>query len=626
MTHRTSSPERTPQVADRAAFLDALLDAVDQPVMAADLAGRIIYWSRGAESFYGWTADDMLGQDGIVRLLEEPDVARGRAIREGIHAGGAWRGELTVRARDGRRIPVLVTASPLRDDTGTVRGVVAVHRDITDLRHAEAAAETAQDYRRLLERTFQSLDEAVFVVDADRAIQACNPAAERLFGYPRPELLGRSTERLHVSAETYVQFGRVCQRAVEAYGVFRGESRMCRSDRTVIETEHTIAPIDPEAGWAGGVVSVVRDISARKAAEPALEESEAWFHAVFDRAGFGIVVAGADRAIVDANQAFHRMFGDGAALIGRDYRELAHPQDRHVGARQMAELLAGARDRFEVEKRYVRQDGSVFWGRLTATVVRNGSGEPRYVVGMVEDITARREAEAALETSRRELRALSRRLLHAQEAERARLARNLHDDVGQVLTAVRLSLEAAVDDREGGAAREALRASVASVEEAVHQVRQMAYDLRPALLDELGLSAAVASYARRQAERAELALELDVEEVEDGLADTVQVACFRIMQEAVTNVVRHADAALLAIRLARADGMLELVVRDDGRGAAHGGNGPGGAPEGRLGILGMEERARLVGGSLQIESSPGAGTLVRCRVPIAGIHDRDAED
>jgi signal transduction histidine kinase len=209
---------------------------------------------------------------------------------------------------------------------------------------------------------------------------------------------------------------------------------------------------------------------------------------------------------------------------------------------------------------------------------------------------------------------VTRGQLKAQDAERRRLARELHDQVGQVLTAIRLNLELA--QRERGARHEAAIAEALTLlNQAVGQVRDFALELWPTILDELGLPAAVRWLAARQKRWSGLEFHLDLGNV-GALPQEVEAAAFRIVQEALTNVARHAKARRVEIRLRRVRGSLELLVRDDGQGFDIGEARKRADSSATLGLAGMEERASLAGGKLEILSIKGRGTSVRVRFPV----------
>jgi PAS domain S-box-containing protein len=222
---------------------------------------------------------------------------------------------------------------------------------------------------------------------------------------------------------------------------------------------------------------------------------------------------------------------------------------------------------------------------------------------VINDISERLRAQAAL-------RALSRRLLEIQEAERARLARDLHDDIGQALTALKIQVESLRLAGGEGAQRARVDECVDTIQSTLERVRQLSLSLRPPQLDDLGLAAALRSHLDRQARVAGLAAHFDAGEAPPEISPETETACFRVAQEAITNVLRHARARNLWVRLFASGDRLALSVRDDGAGfdvrSVRG-----------LGLAGMEERTALVGGSLELRAAPGRGTVVLATFPPA---------
>lgn len=250
-----------------------------------------------------------------------------------------------------------------------------------------------------------------------------------------------------------------------------------------------------------------------------------------------------------------------------------------------------------------------------ATVRRGDARNAELLRALVEanaSLEARVEARTA-ELRRREaqLQALGARLVRVQEEERARISRDLHDDLGQVLTGLRLRLTA-MEAGADGPLRDHLDAALRAVDDGVEAVRRLAHDLRPPALDALGLADAIAGHARSWAEMAGLEVELAVEPVEPGSG--VAEVLFRVCQEALTNVARHAAASRVRIALGAADDGWRLVVEDDGRGFAAGAGGG-------LGLLGARERVEQAGGYLDVEDRPGdaSGARLVAWLPADGI-------
>lgn len=241
----------------------------------------------------------------------------------------------------------------------------------------------------------------------------------------------------------------------------------------------------------------------------------------------------------------------------------------------------------------------------------------------VRDITQRRKAEAEraallgeLQSANRALGHLSQQLMQVQETERQQLARDLHDEIGQGLTAVTINLQSISRQCTDPNHLTTFEDSLTIVNRIVQRIRDLCLDLRPSMLDDLGLIPALRWYVNRQAARAGWTVEFQGDEAMPPVPEPIQVACYRIAQEALTNVMRHAGARCVSVRVGRAAGRLELDIHDDGIGFD-----PGRlrAMEGGLGLMGMRERARHAGGEWTILSTPGHGTTVRARLPIDGL-------
>jgi two-component system sensor histidine kinase UhpB len=288
------------------------------------------------------------------------------------------------------------------------------------------------------------------------------------------------------------------------------------------------------------------------------------------------------------------------------YLERVHPQDRDNVGRLVAEAVREpGRSGFAFEERILRPDGEVRELRSHGEVVRDAAGRPVKVVGACLDITEHKAAETAL-------RALSRRLVQAEETERRRIARELHDQVGQNLSALNINLDIVMGTLQEPALRRRLEDSLKLVDGTLQSIETVMAELRPPLLDEYGLGAALGWYAEEYAQRT--GIQVSVDKARDpgkALRPEAAVALFRIAQEALNNVAKHAGAKLVRIGLWLEGGEMNLYIADDG-----GGFDPGQAPRGRWGMSTMRERAEAAGGRFLIDSVPGRGTTVRAAVPL----------
>lgn len=231
------------------------------------------------------------------------------------------------------------------------------------------------------------------------------------------------------------------------------------------------------------------------------------------------------------------------------------------------------------------------------------------------EITARKRAEKALADYPRRLKSLSGRLLEAQESERHRIARELHDEIGQSLTAIKIRLQSL--QRRSKTGLPEIVECIRIADQVLSQVHSLSLNLRPPQLDDLGLSAALRWHLDRQAQAAKLIPHFSADSLPGRLQPDLEIACFRVAQEALTNVIRHAHARQVWVKLRRRGAELHLTIQDDGRGfnndAAH-----DRADQGEdMGLIGMRERAELAGGGLKLYSSRGRGTQVHLFFPLA---------
>jgi signal transduction histidine kinase len=234
----------------------------------------------------------------------------------------------------------------------------------------------------------------------------------------------------------------------------------------------------------------------------------------------------------------------------------------------------------------------------------------------IRNITERKQAEAKRKEYNRKLQVLSRRLVEAQETERRNIARELHDEIGQALTVMQLNLQSMLLSSDTEVVSPRLNETLEVVERVLEQVRDISLDLRPSILDDLGLEPALRWYTERQAALVELKVEFHADRLEQRLDPMIETECFRVAQEALTNVVRHAQAKTVTVELRKEDGQLHLRVRDDGIGFEVVAIREQAVRGTSLGLLSMEERASLAGGGLELKSVPGQGTEVHAWFPL----------
>ena len=378
--------------------------------------------------------------------------------------------------------------------------------------------------------------------------------------------------------------------------------------------EAQVEPLRDADGRIVGCIGHAMDVTERTHVETALRETLAWRDAIVEGAPDAIFISDVASRFVLVNRAASDLTGysrDELLRMGTaDLHDVAPPGSRRRHPRGLGAANA------VLEGVLRRKDGRTVPVEFNNRTMSGGTIP--YTLTVARDMTERLRVQAAVRDGRRRLQALSRDLMGAQERERARIARELHDQVGQELTAVKLQLLPLLEGSSEGSAR--LVGVIHTIESVLEKVRTLSFDLRPSALDELGLRAALWSYARRQAGLAGLTLRLRADEALPKIGKDVEAACFRVAQEAVTNVIRHAQAQCLTVRLRRVSAGVELVVQDDGIGVHDGTDdrrGAGTSGTG-LGLVGMQERARLVGGTVVVERPRSRGTRIRATFPAAG--------
>ena len=358
------------------------------------------------------------------------------------------------------------------------------------------------------------------------------------------------------------------------------------------------------------VAELEERIAERKRVEAALRESEERYRELFENARDAMYVHDLQGTYISINHAAEKLSGyTREEIVGHNFAEfVASEHINNVRNRFCGKLAQRGETTYEVE--VIAKDGRRVPVEVSSRAIYE-NGVMVGVQGTARDITERKLAQDALQM-------FSRQLIEAQEEERRRIARELHDQIGQVLTAVKMNLHTVQRVCNGAEAGPHIKDNIEAVDEALRLVRDLSVDLRPPLLDDLGLVTALHWYVDRYAKRTGLAAKVfvDLKDPNERFSRELETACFRIAQEALTNVVRHARARCVTLRLVKDDKLLRLSVKDDGAGfdpAALQRRAPRAAT---LGLLGMRERAHAAGGEVEIESKISKGTEIRLKLPL----------
>ena len=523
--------------------------------------------------------------------------------------------ETVHQRKDGSTFPVEVNLKTVRLEKDYSLAVV---RDITERKAAEEALRQAErKYRDI----FENAIEGIFQIRSGGGYISANPALARMLGFSSSEELIR--ERSDPSKQRYVDPRRREEyiRLLTEEGMVRDfEYEDYRKDGSTIWLSDNVHAVHDSEGPLLYYEGTTQDITARKLAEQALRESEERYRELFENAKNATYVHDLSGRYTSVNRAAEKLTGyTRAEILGKEFTHFVPPEQLE-GIREYfcRKLIDEGETSYETE--VVTKDGRRVAVEVNSHLIFE-NGVAIGVQGTARDITERKAAEEKLKASSEQLRALSARLQSAREEEGTRIAREIHDVLGSVLTSLKWDLEGTdrilvspMEPWQFAALREKLHALMKLTDLAISAIRRIASELRPSVLDDLGLVAAIEWQAQQFQARAGIVCYCDrlLEKVE--LSEEQSTAVFRILQEALTNVLLHAQATKVDIKITKENGHFTLSISDNGKGISESEK----SEQQSLGILGMRERAHLVGGEIDIKGVEGKGTVVIIRVPISG--------
>ena len=483
--------------------------------------------------------------------------------------------------------------------------------DITDRKRAEQALRASESRYRDL---FEQVRDAISTNAPDGTLLDFNQAWLDLFGYTKEEVEGFNLVQVYADPRDREDF----LRRIAEMDFVLDEVRFKRKDGSVIICQRSATARRDEHGNIISFMGIIRDITAQKQAQEALKRNEKLLQRVFDLLPIGLWLADKDGRLLRGNLAGVAIWGAEPHVGPEEYgvfRARRLPSGEEIAPDDWA-LVHTVRDGITVTDEMLEIDA--FDGRKKtilnyAAPVLDDSGHVQGAIVVNQDITDRKRAEEELESSRQELRALAARIEEARESERTGIARELHDQVGQALTAIKLDLDRLASTSEMSVAQQALIEGMAKlVDQTADDVRRISSDLRPGLLDDIGLVSAMewqlASFQEHSGIRCNLAGDVD----EAPLDRARSTALFRVFQELLTNVTRHACASHVEVAIAVHSGELTLTVADDGRGIPTEQIGA----RTSLGIIGMQERLLPLGGELSFAAREPNGTVAMVTIPL----------
>jgi PAS domain S-box-containing protein len=617
-------------------LLAAIVDSSDDAIVSKNLDGIITSWNKGAERLFAYTATEAIGQH-ISLIIPHDHRDEEAMILECLKRGERVDHFETVRMRkDGTRLDISLTISPVKDGSGRIVGASKVARNITERKQIERALrESEERFRAIVETT----PECVKLVSRDGTLLQINSSGLTMVGADSAEMVvGKNVFDLIASYDR------------DRFRAFH--EQICRGERGSLQFDivgltgvgrHLETHAAPLRMPDGNIVqlAVTSDITKRKQRDAELARQAGLLDLSFN----AVIVRDAEDRIVYWNKGAEELYGwTRDEALG----QVTHRLFQTESPEPLDSILARFRrdGRWQGELAHTRKDGthltvlsrwaltrdpqtnleSTLEANINITQAKDAERALHQLIETLENRVSERTRE--LEDATDKLRELSARLLQTQDEERRRIARELHDGVGQLLVALKMNLTSVTRERRNLSddARQSLDENVALIEQASQEIRTMSHLLHPPLLDEVGLESALRWYTEGFAERSKISVHLQMAPgFSEGLPRDLALALFRIVQECLTNVHRHSESPKAFVKLDRSWNEITLEVKDCGKGMSpqiqskiSSGQSSG------VGFRGMRERIRQFGGRLEVRSEQD-GTQVIAFLPVLNLDADDEE-
>jgi PAS domain S-box-containing protein len=586
-------------------------------IARTDLKGRFLDTNRAYGKLAGYSNAELQALT-LLDLVVEDDRAANVELMEQLRHGEQqdFQIEARYRRKDGQTVWIHTTGSHIRGVDESSSFVMLIGEDITARRNAD---DNLKKQNEALQKIFDHVPVMINLASKDGSIKLVNREWERTLGWSLEEIL---RDNLDIFSSCYPDpdyRGEVLKFLADTpnkWAEFKTRTR----DGRIIDTSWALVELSDRT-----VIGIGRDITTSKQAERELKRNAAY-------------LAAGQRLSHTGSWAFNMLSGElfwsqetfrifeldpampSASLIKMFWSRL-HPEDRPRIAQGIREAAVQNKG-YAVDYRIVLPNGSIRHIHDVVYPVADEAGQIIERYGVVMDVTERKRAEVELRRSVDQLRALAARVQDAREEERKRVAREIHDELGQALTSIKIDLSSLIHEFSPEPQQLKRIESISTiVDQTIKSVRRISTELRPGILDDLGLIAAVEWAAEEFEARTGTTCRLDLPQNDGAIDPDRAIAVFRILQETLTNVARHANATCVDVRLLIELGGVILEVHDNGRGAT---DEQLSAAE-SLGIRGMRERALLLGGELLIRGVPEQGTSLRVSIPLIDRNLRERE-
>jgi PAS domain S-box-containing protein len=585
-----------------------MVETTTEGISVADANFCITFVNQQMAEMLGYERGEMLGRS-VLDFVFPEDVEQKRRIFERRRAGARERYDDRFRHKDGSEVSVQIGAAPIFSDSGEFVGALAMISDITERKRAEQVLR--QREKELLEAQ-RVARVGSWVWDPGTDNISWSEESYRIAGRDPglPPVTFREL-RQFCTPDSCERLQRAVEEALQSGTPYELDLELVRPDGTKKWLRTRGEAQRDSTGRIALLRGTVQDITERKNAEEALRESEAKFRNVFQDAGVGMIIASLDGRFLAVNRTFCQYLGyTEQELLRMTVKDVTQPEDWPLFSAKLEEAIATGTSFQRFEKRCRHKSGCTVYTESSALLIQSPDGKPQYFVGEAINVTERKMAEQSLADA-------NRRLIDAQEEERARIARDLHDDINQRLALLAIGIEqlrqsspessAALGERVGELLRQ--------TDEISADIQSISHQLHPSKLEYLGIVSAIKSFCQESEEKRKITIHFSNENIPATIPREVSVCLFRVLQEALRNAMKHSGVRRFKVCLQGTPGGIRLRVSDSGVGFdIESVNSPRG-----LGLISMRERVRLVQGTLSIGTTPGGGTTIDAFVPITGV-------
>lgn len=612
--------------AEEREILQLILENIPLMINYYDENRNFLVVNQEWEKIFGWTFEK-LKKEGTEKFINSifPDIEEQRKMYEMMKTPAPYWYDVKVKVENGEILETSWITRKLSNGK-----TICIGRDVTESKNAEMALQKSEATLRTI---IESATDAIFIKDLEGKYLLINSSGAKFLGKNANEVIGKDDRELF-SKDT-------------ADLIMAGDKHVTDSDQThTYEDVGTAAgitrtylsiktPYHNSDGKVIGLIGISRDITERKRAEEAIAAEKELLAVTLSSIKDGVVTVDKDGKIILINQSAEQIIGfSQEEVINKPLNKilkLVSETSRKTRRDTVNKALkTGKRIEHTTASVLITRDGQERIVSESALPIFDTDSKLIGVVLVFRDITEKRKieeklmheqaaraisklVELELEKSNSQLQALSAYVLKAQEEERIRLARELHDELGQALTSIRLGLElatASLPDEQADKTSKIINDLCEYVETTAKDVQRVARDLRPSVLDDFGLSAALEAYADAYSKRSNIKVNLSLDKLLKPLTKEVETAFYRIVQEALNNSAKHSAAKNISIDLTEQNTQVVLTIVDDGRGCILDME-----QKNSFGLMGMSERARIVGAEISMKSQIGKGFWIQVTLP-----------